>query len=120
MKLDKTHFERQIDVLVNRYGKLEFFEKALDKQKVTKHMVVQANNKNFYESTFFYLISLGVFVFGFTGFFGMNPKEVSFLIPIGLVMFGAVYAHARKVKIALRELSKLAVGIHAKKLADIY
>lgn len=120
METIKSDFEKQISELIEKYGRLDFFEKALGKQKVTRHMIVQAKGKNFYTSIFFYLVSVVVFAFGLTSYFDIRPKEFSFLIPISIVMFGAIYAHARKVRRALRELSKLAVGIHAKKLTHDY
>jgi len=112
-----THFENHVNGLIGRYGRLDFFEQALEKQKVTRHMINRADHKNFFESLFFHFISIGVIAFGFSGYSNALPKELSFLIPVGVVMLWAVRQHSRKVKTALYELSKFAVGLHAEKLA---
>lgn len=114
----ENEFSEQVNELIKKYGKLKYFEKALEKQKVTRHLIIHSKYINMYETMFFYLISVGVLLLGIAGLVDIKPKELSFLIPIGLVMLFAVQRHSRKVKKALNELSDLAVGIHARKLAD--
>lgn len=114
----ETNFEKQVYNLIDSYGKLSFFQQALEKQMVTRHMINRAKDKNMYESLFFYLISIGIISLGLVGNLNFQPKEFSFLIPVGIIMFWAVRNHSRKVKVALSELSKLAVGIHAEKLSQ--
>lgn len=117
MKDRKTEFEIQVQDLIYTYGELSVFKNALEKQKITRYMIVRAGHVNTYESLFFYLISALVISLGLSGFLEIQPKELRFLIPIGLVMLGAVHKHSKKVKTAIHELSKLAVGVHAEKLA---
>lgn len=113
----ETNFEKQVQGLIDRYGKLKFFQQALEKKDVTRHLINHAKHKNMHETLFFSLVSIGVIPLGIVGYLDFQPKELSFLIPVGIVMFCAVRAHSRKVKEALSELSKLAVGVHAKKLS---
>jgi len=117
MKSVETEFDKQVNGLINRFGKLAFFDQALQKQKVTRHMIVHERYMNMYKGLFYYTISMGIILLGLAGFFDLQPKELSFFIPFGIVVFCAVLNHSRKVKRALHELSKLAVGIHARKLA---
>ena len=117
MEAEKHHFETQVHNLIAQHGGLDFFEQALEKQKVTRHIIVHGQYMNTYKSLCFYTVSIGVILLGLAGFFDLQPKEFSFLIPLGIIMFCAVRNHSRKVKRALHELSKLAVGIHARKLA---
>ena len=117
MEPAETNFEKQINGLIGRYGKLDFFVQALEKQKVTRHLIVHEQYVNMYKGLFFYAISIGVILLGLADSLDLQPKEFSFLIPFGIVMFYAVRNHSRKVKKALNELAKLATGIHAKKLA---
>ena len=118
MKSAHTNFEKQINDLINKYGKQEFLKQALEKQKVTRQLINTAKFKLTCETIFFTLIGLGVILFGLSGLFESKPAELTFIIPVGIVMLWAVRNHSRKVNESLFELSKLAVGTHAKKLAN--
>ena len=104
--------------MIGTYGKLDFLEQALEKQKVTRQLINRAKFNLTCLTLFFSLISLGVISFGMLGFFESQPQELTFIIPIGVLLLWTVRNQARKIKAVLGELSKLAVGIHAEKLAN--
>ena len=117
MKNTDSDFDAEIRRLISTFGKLDFLQQALEKQKVTRQLINKAKSKLQLQSFFYSLLSLGMILVGLLGFIDSMPQELTFIIPFGLVMYWSVRNHARKVKKALSELTKFAVGIHASKLA---
>lgn len=103
----ENKFEEEIISLINEYGKLDFLEQASNKQKVTRQLINRAKLKLRFASFFFYSVSIAVIICGLFGFKESNPVELTFLIPLGIVMFVAVNRHANKSKSALIALSRL-------------
>ena len=117
METKGASFNDKIHDLIVTHGNFDFLQQALEKQKVTRHIINKAKSKLQLESFFYTLVSLATILVGLFGFLDSKPQELTFAIPVGLVMYWAVRSHARRVKKALNELAKLAVGIHARKLA---
>lgn len=109
-------FTGQTDKLIETYGYLYFFKQALDKQKVTRQIIKSAKSKHARESFLFHVICLAMIVLGFTGYTKLAPMEMLYLIPTGVLFLWFFQIRFRRFKKGLCALSKLATGIHAKKL----
>jgi len=113
----ESDFELRMYDLIETYGNWWFFQKALDKQKVTRHIINTARSKYslaaFYNSVFSFIL-IGT---GLTGYLKSQPMELLFLIPAGTLWFWIWQSRFRREKKAIEALSKLATGIHARKLA---
>ena len=116
METESNNIEEQIQSLMQEYGRLGFLNLALEKQKVTRQIIKLAKSRNSWDKTIHYSLSLTVIVIGLTGYHKSSYLELLFLIPAGVWWFWYWQLLVRRKKNALHELSKLATGIHAKKL----
>lgn len=112
----KSDFEIQVDEMIESYGNFYFFQQALEKQKVTRQIIRAAKSKNSRTAFFHYSLSLTIIGIGLTGYHKSNPMELLFLIPSGVWWFWFWQLRVRRIKSGIDELSKLTIGIHAKKL----
>lgn len=110
-------FDEQVHQLIEKYGQREFFTKTLETGQVTKQIIQDAEFALFFKTAFRYLISIVIMVIGLTGYLESKPLELLFLVPIGFLIFFVTRVHTRRTNKALAELSKLAMGMHAEKLA---
>ena len=112
----ESDFERRVYELIETYGNWWFFLRALDKQKVTRHIINTAKSKYslaaFYNSVFSFIL-IGT---GLTGYLKSQPMELLFLIPVGTLWYWIRQFRFRRAKKAIEDLSNLATGVHARKL----
>jgi len=112
----ESDFEIRVYELIKTYGNWWFFQRALDKQKVTRHIINTARSKYslaaFYNSVFSFIL-IGT---GLTGYLKSQPMELLFLIPAGTLWYWIRQSRFRRAKKAIENLSNLATGVHARKL----
>ena len=113
----ESELDKRVGELIENYGNFDFFQQALEKQKVTRRIIRVAKSKNLWTAFFNYMLSLMIIGIGLTGYHKSKPMELLFLIPIGVWWYWFWQIRVRRIKSGIDELSKLATGIHAKNLS---
>ena len=86
----ESELDKRVGELIENYGNFDFFQQALEKQKVTRRIIRVAKSKNLWTAFFNYMLSLMIIGIGLTGITSLNRWNCCSLFPLeyGGIGFG--------------------------------